>query len=1766
MKKSVSPFVYPLCFLLLNAFGLWQGLCIWQAHLEKASDPKVIHSPADMERLEGRAPVSWEWDQPVVAADQVGGIYADFPVSIDPRVSGVFRWESEKKLTFEPMHAWPVARRIQFEVQTLSTNTQQQVFALNHLSQVTGPRLEVRSAEPFLNANRQQVQIRIRLNAPVSPHELQGHVLLLDEEGSDLSVNLEETPQPDEFLLHAPWNGEKKLTLWVQSGLAALYGEDGGLAEDRSFEIQALDKFLLRGFEVEQPTFGKGKIELTFSDVPDLQSLMGGVRIEPEVRFSVGEGQWWRRQSCAITGDFEPGKKYQIFLSEGIRSLNGKSLGAGIERSVILPLREPGLKFAHSGSMLNAAGAKQLEVKVENEGRLDVVLERVHPNNLVDYAVRASGLDNWVSRRNPTENLGTVVWRKEGMEVKSGTVALDLSQALGAAGQGIYQLKVTGRNSQRQIEKIVAVSGMGLMARRNGDEIYVWALHLLSAEPVADLNLQLWSDTRQLLASGKTDARGLGVLKVIESEETGEALVLLAEKEGALGLLNLQAAHPFPGKNGARPYLQEGNEAFVYTERGMYRPQETVHARTIVRGNGFRLPGTFPVEWKLKNTAGLVVWNKQTMLSDVGTAEVKIHLQPEWPNGTYQLQVSLPGKDAAVWGQSTVHLESFVPPQIVVKADTPDGEVGVPEAFLVNIHAQMLYGAPAGDHECKATLSLQPEDFRSSEYPDYVFSDDRKDRFGMWNRSLGTFKTNAMGQHQIKVRVPADKVGPSALRAVVGISVKEFSGREATTFVSRRVDRVPYYVGLKVEGKQVKVVAVSPEGKGWEGSPELEMSWYRVSWQRGYRRNSRGEYRYYVDEVAIWEGAQPVQLEAGKFEVELDLENHAVYRVAVKDPVTGFSSSRRVYLGNVAEAPSRADQVNLSLDKAAYVPGEEAVLTMHAPFAGKGLVSIEDASFQLVETVALKERSGSFSFTVPECGAGNLWVRVSVVRPQPGGGAQPVLRSEGVLPLHIKNDDLDQPLQIEVAEELRPSETLSMRLMGAPGAEVVVAGVDEGILLLSDFETPNPLKWFLGLRRAGSLTWDSFNELLPELGPGILTGEVKMGGGFGSALRKRLNPVDAKRFKPLSWWSGAQRIPESGELELEIPLPEFTGQIRWMAVQVSEQGIGHAEAYSRVGREVIVQQSLPLFLAPGDETVWRFRLHNRSEEAKTLTLMPSAKGPVEFDATGLIFPLKPGEQQIREIKVKAKNEMGRADLMLRVKCGEEFWRETLEMAVRPAGSFETRVRRVLLAPDQYLTVEASEEMLPGTGKLTFQVSSMPTLQLAGARNFLLRYPYGCLEQTVSAVVPALYLPDWAEESGEGAKAQVEAGIHELWKKQLRSGGFGYWNGRDRLSVSGSFYALSFLLEAKAQGYAVHEASLQSTINWTRNWLNSQKWDVTSQSQSLKITQACRVLAMAGELDAGWLQILRERKEDFTAYARVVAAEALMRSGKRPLALEMLEGVSSTDAAWSWYSRTSGNAELLWLLLKLHPSDARIVPLVEDLLEKRNAQGRWAHTYENASVIRAFAAYAKAFPKSESGFQVGVGRKNVAFSPLRDGEFTEGALHGGSLSNQGDRPVYVEIVEEGFPVEPMPVKNAFQVKRTLLRLDGSEIKSGVAVRSGEMVMMRIKVSNLPKRLEHLVIDQPLPAGLEALPSIQQQKPWKRMQRKVDKKVSAARHVEVRDDRVFVFPWKVGHKSEVYYVLLRAVTPGDYVFPRLVSQDMYDDQMIFRGEEERLEVKL
>ncbi|GEM_PF-3235057 len=1772
MRKSKWIACTVIAFFVLNGLGIWKALSLWEAHLQgRYPDPELVESPQEETPMNRRQPLRWVWDLPVVSDEVIGEDLHTSPVEMDPIVAGVYQWKNDRTLTFAPQEDWPVAQKIHVKLDTVLTNRHGRVQAVHASHALKGPRLNVQNFETSMRWDRQELQLRLRFNQRVLLKDLRQHVLLVNERGEKMDFQLQSTPQPEEFLIQTEWRRAKTVSLVLKEGLPSALGPVGALGHEKVFPVNAPHRFAYKGRQMEQPTFGPGHVDLSFSSPPDFQSLQDGVLVEPSVDVTVGRGRWWRGNHARITGEFQPGVRYTFTLTKGVKGMNGQPLLEPVQMDVIFPEPQPGLEFAHSGWVLNAEGARQIALNTQNEGGLSLALHRVHENNQIALAVRKSGSGSYKERSFPDQKLTAKVWSSEMPVVENGMTTLDLSDALDELGKGVYRLSVKGRTSRKTVQRLLVVSDVGLLARRHGEEIMVWCVGLRKGEPRNGLEITIWSDTRQPLGTGTTDAQGLVRIPLLPDPTLGRPLVVMAKGDDSLGMLTLDRIQVPEGVKGERPFLTEGHEAYVYTSKGLYRPAETVHARAIVRGKGFTLPEAFPLKMILKNPAGQTVWEGLQTLSDVGTVTAEVDLRPEWPNGSYQFQVSLPGEDSPVWGQTRFTVESFVPPQVVVEASTPSGKRFVDPKFEVLVDARMLYGGAASSHAGYAMVTLEAEEFRSSDYPDYRFSDDRKTRFTRWSRNVGAFETDAQGKARFTINLPEDKISRSALRAVVGLSVKEFSGRTATAFVSRRIDRVSTYMGIRTEVKEdqqisVDVVGVDREGHRIPRSPEVDVEWFRVNWQRGYRRNSNGQYIYMSQEVAVSEGKRKLTLHQGQAELGIRVHGDGNYRVVVTDPETGFSTTSRIWVGKGARTPERADKVVLTLDQNQYASGDQATVQVDAPFDGQALLTVESHTLLLQDVISVENRRGEFRFTVPEQDAANLWVRAVAIRPQPGEGEAPVLRAEGAVPLQLDTRHLEQDLTLSVEETLQPASTIELVLTGTPGAETVVAGVDEGILRLTQFQTPDPGTWFRVLRRIASVTWDGFDELMPELGKGALAGDSEMGGGGAGSFGRRLNPVDAKRFTPLTWWSGVHRFPEDGVLRLRMEMPEFSGRIRWMAVQVGRKGMGATEASSHVARDVVSQQSLPLFLAPGDVTDWTVRLHNQSDHIQTLRLQPEFLGPVDVEGNPVTLKLDPGEVRSHRWRVKANNAIGVARCTLNIEMGETHWEDTIELAVRPVEAFTVSSQSIVLPPGESLELSDPAEMLEGTLQRSFQVSSLPALQLEGAVQYLLRYPYGCLEQTVSAASPALVMPQWVAETKEGAQLIVEAGIQSLWRKQLSDGSFGYWSRRERTSVSGTFMALEFLLDAREQGYKVHEPSLAAGVEWTRRWLAGRNWSSTSSKQNHQLAYASLILAKAGELNPGWVQRLRERRDDLDRLSRVRSAETMVILGHRPEAMKMLHGVTSGDEyLWDWWSATSTNAYLLYVLLQIDPQDGRIPELMEHILSKRNQQGRWGHTYENASVLKALVSYAAVYGREAETPNVQLQLRGGGPEKVTPDQVTPLVSDAaGRLTNQGSRPVYIEERTEGIPLLPPEIEDTFKLTRTLYRPKGIPVKAGESVASGELLAVVMEIANLPQPMKHMVIDQRLPAGLEPLPASAQNRSFPLQQVPTRRRPDKPRHLEVRDDRVLLFPHRLSQRHHVFVVWVRAVTPGEYRFPALFAQGMYQEDVQARTTEIRLQV--
>ena len=1058
---------------------------------------------------------------------------------------------------------------------------------------------------------------------------------------------------------------------------------------------------------------------------------------------------------------------------------------------------------------------------------------------------------------------------------------------------------------------------------------------------------------------------------------------------------------------------------------------------------------------------------------------------------------------------------------------------------------------------------MSPETFRSSEFPDHLFSDERKGTFDRRTTPVGSAKTNAEGSATFRVKVPEDLRIPSALRAVVGVTVQEFSGRGANAFLSRRVDVLPYYLGLKLGSPdedgciEVDVLAVDREGRQVHDDRVIQLSWERLVSSRGYRRDASGTFTYVSETIPMPEGRQRMALKNGRGRVKVPVSEHARIRVNVTDEGQGVSASRCITTGAAVAAPERADRVKLELNKEGVSAGDEVELRIHAPFSGNALITLETDRVleQWVEPVPGEEHS--IRFTVPDIPQPNFWVRVTAIRPQPVEGAHPVLRSDGALAVRMDRDGFRMNVNLVVPDHVLPGRNQRVEVQVDPGAEVVVAAVDEGILRLNGFETPNPFRWFQKLRRNGLIQWDMFDALLPELGTRFRSGDPKMGGG-GSSMGTRLNPVQGKRFKPLALWSGTLLADTNGIAIFDAPLPEFSGSIRWMAVAVGTNRLGAAGKTSRVSRPVVVQQSLPLFLSPGDETEWTFRIQNMTQEEKEIQMTPQLSGPVEIEWKGEAVTLQAGETRVMRIPLRAGKDVGVASCSITVRDGDEQWNDLIELTGRPAEPWRSRQRIVTVEAGKEVKFPAWANVMASTAERKLQMSVMPSLQLAGALDYLVRYPYGCVEQTVSSAFPLLYVPELAPESWKEnqVKAQIQSGIFRLWRMQLRDGSFGYWPGARQASESGTIYALEFLLAANQRGFEVDSGRLKAGLACVTRWMKDAGFDNGGSMSNVRTARICALLAGADQLEHGWRQRLWEKRGALPSLGRIYAAEAFLLSGDPDRAGRMLENLPlSSLKSWSWQSHVSQKAECLRVLAAWNPWDPRVPGLASSVLSDQR-KGRWESTYENASVIRALAVVqALALP---AGSEPRVLMKpHGEASTMETNQFYQvEANEALVVKNMGTTTVYLQEIRNGVASSPEEVNGSIQVTRRFLRTDGTELDT-LDVKQGDLVLIEIELSGLVEELEHLVISERLPAGLELLPV--------KTQRTLEHVVSwdgvmkgqACTHMEIRDDRALLFPTPVGGDAR-FYLLTRAVTPGRYLAPASYVEGMYDETQQGQGE--------
>ena len=1492
-----------------------------------------------------------------------------------------------------------------------------------------------------------------------------------------------------------------------------------------------------------------------------------------------------------VTGDFAHRTNVTLRIRKGLPVYGGAQADPTGARSLAKDFvhvfqrndLDPRVAFADKGRYLPPMGSRSISVESVNVSKIHTEIRRVEPSNIVQMLAREEDVysrhNNYDWREGSqgadTEDTGELadeavvktVECANRLNEKSKT-AIPVTVDDGGPANGIYLVTVRDGGRPRRFRcywdsknkenpnryRVVCLTDLGLSVRQSGGETGVWVTSLKTGRPVRGCRIEAFSTANIKVATGETGSDGWCNLNRIAK---GEPFVVVARTAEDMSFIALRDSMKVDetDENGERPdYLGDGDcTAFLWTERGIYRHDEKIFIHGILR-NGKRVaPKPFPIDVSLSSPANDLFLRKTLMPDSNGAFFAETFSVPaDQPSGSWTFRVATPGKNGRVLGYTEVKVEEFAPPQIRVKVDIPTN--AAPQAFCFDVSAEHLFGGPARLLACEGAVVFEDVPFAPKGWEKFKFGNDDLGLNPCFRR-LETTALDAAGKATLSAPIWKDAGLPkAAVRATGQGVVFEDGGRPATARASKTCHYYPFYIGATLPGwlklpesgcPEISIACVMPDGRRLGEGKALKAKVERVDTIHAYRETSNGWHTWDSERVrtVVLEDVEITTSPDGDTTFSLPLREDGEYVLTVTDPLSQSSFGRTFYLsgddddGDDEVRTSLGDPTKISIqtDKSFYRVGEIPKLMVKSPFAGYALVSI--MRDRAVYTHVLEMTNATSFVSLPPVDiawAPSVDVTLSVVQSVADNARHLAVRAHGeaVIAVRPLEDETTVRLGAEVKTGLSGGGSLvtvdiDARGAVATGTVAVVTVVDEGINLLTDEPTPDPVAYLATPRRAEHPLFDLYGRILPVLGEDVRKGGVKTGGGFGAEMLGRVSPVPTRRFKPLAQWNSAVHLT-NGTGRAVFRLPEFAGEVRVTAVAYSDRATGAASIRRKVSPKIVMQPDAPRFAAPGDRFVVTLPLHNRS----------GAFAEVEWniDDAGGTARLADGASTNICRTLSAPAAPGQMKIQFRVSgCGETH-EETLELPIRPAAPWRDTCGTLRLAPGEKRRFDAPSAF----ARHAVTVSGSPLGELVSALEWLSDYPHGCLEQTSSRIFPLVTAGGILNAVGSGAATNraeyVAAGVKRV-ASMIRQNDFVMWPDCNYppWDREVSLYAAHFLVEAEKAGHKLNATARSQVMKFLRGWAMSTNVAVSAY--------ACHTLALAGAPEKDRMLRLYDSAKALSPLTRARLARAFALSGDPARADALLSSMHTPSSV-----KEAAFATLA--ILERNPSDERLPQLVGYLATKRDpATFNWGTTESNAHALLAIGAYYRHNPP-----RAGTPRVRVATDgkpPIELGNRQSAKADSGWMSaeNVGDGEAFVSWRTQTLPPAESVTNESsgITITREFLKSDWLPADMDKLAR-GDLLIARLTIeSDARREIADLVIEDLFPGAFEPVHREITPEGWR--------KSGGADWVmrsDARDDRMLVFSKKfkleANGKVEFYYPV-RVVSAGDFVLPGPSVEGMY-----------------
>ncbi len=1474
------------------------------------------------------------------------------------------------------------------------------------------------------------------------------------------------------------------------------------------------------------------------------------------------------------------------------------------------------IKFLHKGALISLSGEKKLTVLLRGVPLVKFSIARVLPTEINHLVSQTSGnFQNpaFVAATFTRDDISEIFTEKREFNIASPGelqyTTLDFERLLTADNTavplGLFLVKAQGWDKKSDTpsgvenNRLILITDMGILVKNNSDGTHdLFVQSISQGTPVANAQIQLLGRNGLPIVQGISSADGHFQLPLLDNYKNEQQPTVYVVKNGndisfmPYDRADRQLNFSRFDISGISDEAQGALSAFLFSDRGLYRPGDLIHVGMLVKQKFVNLqPAGLPLKAVITDPRGVTVMDQKMSLPESGLLTLDYRPDNTAPTGTYTISLYLikDGQWNKLLGSTEVRVEEFLPDRLQAHAQFLLGTAPAPmtKGWLMpqELNAQLqvnnLYGTPAAGRRVTAKIVLAPHAFYFPNYGDYNFIDpllDPKKPPKVFSESLTDTHTNEHGEAQFALNLQRFAKATYKLTFITE-AFEADGGRGVSTQISTLVTPLAYLVGYKPDGDlaylkknsqyTVRFIAINSSLQKIPAN-QLKMQILSVQTVATLVKNPDGSYKYQSIKQETHRNEQPFNISETGSDFMLPTENIGDYALALTDHQGNILS--KLYFSVVGDSGhplQKNAELAVKLAKNEYNPGDTIEMQITAPYVGSGLISIERDKVYSYKWFKTDSNNSLQTIQIPADFEGNGYITIVYVRDWAADEIFVSPLSYSVIPFTVNRAAHTVHIGLETPKLVKPGTNLSISYQTDIPAKIIVFAVDQGILQVADYLLPDPLGYFFRKRALGVSTAQIVDQILPKY---IANREASaIGGDHGEkALASNINPFKRKTEAPVAYWSGI--LDSDNTLRtVAYQVPDyFNGNIRIMAVAVAPNAVGSAKNATTVRGDFVISPNVPNFVAPGDTFIVTANIANNLKETNAtqpvqISLITSPGLAVSGDTQQSVI-IPPGQERSVSFEIRAKAVLGNATLQFHAQQQGHHAQYETTLSVRPASAFQTSL---ISGSDQSSSknIAITRQLYPQYRLLQAMAATNPLILVQGLQGYLQAYPYNCTEQLISTAFSQLAIAKQPLFNLDPQQMrQALNSLLQILRQRLNDkGGFSYWPGQgdNTLSQFATVYAMDFLTEAKLQGYVVPQDLMEDGLRYLQNLVTQDAQDLTTarlhayaiyiltRNEIVTTNYLTHLQLFLNQKITGW-------QNDLTSIYLAATYQLLKNDNEGARLLHSFSLDKPTSDEDSFYNPLIAKAQYITLLARHFPKQLQALGGAPIMALTAGISGNQLNTLSAAYSAIALSSYAQATSLSGEHDKLSISEvdANKNIKPLishnmhfQQVDFSPQATQ--IVFYNPDQALYFyQIQQSGFnSVNPkQPINNGLEVYREYRDLMHQPINQ---VNLGDDIESHIQIRNLANQTSNNVaIVDLFPGGFDVVRNSVQK--------------GNCDYVDVREDRVIFYCSASADATELSYKL-RAVNEGTFTTAPIMAQDMYKQSVQSTGVEGSIVIK-